>query len=208
MRDPGPPAEMVVADEEDRRLPGAIALYRSALALVRGDVAGTVRHARRALALALAEDHGVRAGAAGFLGLAYWTSGDLEAAHPAWADCAAGLSGGLADSSGCHRMADIRKARGRLGEAMSTYEQALQLATEHGEPVLRGAADMYFGISEVLASTTTSRPPHSSCSGARTRRASGCPEPYRWRVAMARIRQVRAIWAAPRSARRGGAPLG
>src|SRR5580693_896864 len=63
---PARPAEMVVADEEEfRRLPGAIELYRSALARVRGDVPGTVRHARRTLDLALAEDHGVRAGAAG-----------------------------------------------------------------------------------------------------------------------------------------------
>ena len=55
---PAPPAEMVVADEEEyRRLPGAIELYRAALALARGDVPGTVRHARRALDLALAEDH-------------------------------------------------------------------------------------------------------------------------------------------------------
>src|ERR1700729_3393000 len=98
------PGEMVVADEEEyRRLPGAIELYRSALALVRGDVPGTVRHARRTLDLALTEDHGVRAGAAGFLGLAFWTSGDLEAAHPAWAQCAAGLrrSGQIADIFGC-----------------------------------------------------------------------------------------------------------
>src|SRR5580704_18021586 len=111
-----PPGEMVVADEEEyRRLPGAIELYRSALALVQGDVPGTVRHARRTLDLALTEDHGVRAGAAGFLGLAFWTSGDLEAAHPAWAQCAAGLrrSGQIADIFGCAiAMADIRLVQG------------------------------------------------------------------------------------------------
>ena len=45
---PAPPGEMVVADEEEyRRLPGAIELYRSALALVRGDVPGTVRQLLR-----------------------------------------------------------------------------------------------------------------------------------------------------------------
>jgi LuxR family maltose regulon positive regulatory protein len=51
-------AGMIVADEEEyRRLPGMIELYRAALALARGDVPGTVRHARRAHDLALAEDH-------------------------------------------------------------------------------------------------------------------------------------------------------
>ena len=62
-------AEMVVADEEEyRRLPAMIELYRAALALARGDVPGTVRHARRALDLALAEDHLCRAAAAGMSG--------------------------------------------------------------------------------------------------------------------------------------------
>ena len=55
---PAPSAEMVVADEEEyRRLPATIELYRSALALARGDVPGTVRHARRAIDLAPEQDH-------------------------------------------------------------------------------------------------------------------------------------------------------
>ena len=41
---PVPPAGMVVADEEEyRRLPGAIEVYRAALAMARGDVPGTVQ---------------------------------------------------------------------------------------------------------------------------------------------------------------------
>jgi len=191
-----PPGEMVVADEEEyRRLPGAIELYRAAVALVRGDVPGTVRHARRTLDLALTEDHGVRAGAAGFLGLAFWTSGDLEAAHPAWAQCAAGLrrSGQIADIFGCAiAMADIRLVQGRLGEAMRTYEQALQRAAEQDGPVLRGTADMYVGMSEVHRErgdlqAATQQLLRSQELG----EYNGLPQnPYRWRVAMARIRQA------------------
>jgi LuxR family maltose regulon positive regulatory protein len=191
-----PPGEMVVADEEEyRRLPGAIELYRSALALVRGDVPGTVRHARRTLDLALTEDHGVRAGAAGFLGLAFWTSGDLEAAHPAWAQCAAGLrrSGQIADIFGCAiAMADIRLVQGRLGEAMRTYDQALQRASEQDGPVLRGTADMYVGMSEVHRErgdlqAATQQLLRSQELG----EYNGLPQnPYRSRVAMARIRQA------------------
>jgi LuxR family maltose regulon positive regulatory protein len=193
---PAPPGEMVVADEEEyRRLPGAIELYRSALALVRGDVPGTVRHARRTLDVALTEDHGVRAGAAGFLGLAFWTSGDLEAAHPAWAQCAAGLrrSGQIADIFGCAiAMADIRLVQGRLGEAMRTYEQALPRASEQDGPVLRGTADMYVGMSEVHRErgdlqAATQHLLRSQELGEHM----GLPQnPYRWRVAMARIRQA------------------
>ena len=40
---------MVVADQDQlARLPGIVQLYRAALALARGDVAGTRRHARLA----------------------------------------------------------------------------------------------------------------------------------------------------------------
>jgi LuxR family transcriptional regulator, maltose regulon positive regulatory protein len=193
---PARPAEMVVADEQEyRRLPGAIELYRSALAMVRGDVPGTVRHARRTLDRALAEDHGVRAGAAGFLGLAFWRSGDLETAHSAWAECAAGLrrSGQIADTFGCAiAMADIRLTQGRLGAAMRTYEQALQRASEQDGPVLRGTADMYVGMSEVHREYDDL--PAAAQWLLRSQELGehvGLPQNrYRWRVAMARIRQA------------------
>jgi ATP/maltotriose-dependent transcriptional regulator MalT/DNA-binding SARP family transcriptional activator len=196
LAEPAATGEMVVADEgEYRRLPGAIELYRSALALVRGDVPGTVRHARRTLDRALTEDHGVRAGAAGFLGLAFWTSGDLEAAHPAWAQCAAGLrrSGQIADIFGCAiAMADIRLVQGRLGEAMRTYEQALRRASEQDGPVLRGTADMYVGMSEVHRERGDL--PAAIQQLLRSQELgehNGLPQnPYRWRVAMARVRQA------------------
>ena len=193
---PALPTEMVVANEEEyRRLPGAIELYRSALAMARGDLPATVRYARRTLDRALADDHGVRAGASGFLGLAFWTSGDLEAAHSAWAECAAGLrrSGQIADIFGCAiGMADIRLVQGRLGEAMRTYEQALRRASEQDGPVLRGTADMYVGMSEVHRERDDR--PAATRQLLRSQElgeAIGLPQNrYRWRVAMARIRQA------------------
>ena len=189
-------AEMVVADEEEyRRLPAMIELYRAALALARADVPGTVRHARRALDLALADDHLCRAGASGILGLASWASGDLEAGHSAYAECMAGLrrAGHIADTFGCAvALADIRLVQGRLGEAMRTYEQALQRVPEQGGPVLRGTADMYVGMSGVHRErndlhTATQQLLRSQELGEHT----GLPQNrYRWRVAMARIRQA------------------
>ena len=56
------------------------------MALALGDVAGTVRYARRALDLVPEDDHLGRGAAAALLGLASWTSGDLEAAHRSYAD--------------------------------------------------------------------------------------------------------------------------
>ena len=89
------PAEMVVVDEEEfRRLPGSIAMHRAGLALVLGDVPDTVKYARRALDLAPEDDHLRRGGAAALLGLASWTSGDLEAAHRSYAEGMAHVAAG------------------------------------------------------------------------------------------------------------------
>jgi len=191
-----PSAEMVVIDDEEfRRLPATIEVYRAALALVRGDVLATVRHARQALELSPEEDHLGRAAAAGLLGLAFWASGDLEAGHSAYAECMAGLrrAGHIADTFGCAiALADIRLVQGRLGEAMRTYEQALQRAPEQGGSVLRGTADMYVGMSELHRErddlpAATQQLLRSQELGEHT----GLPQNrYRWRVAMARIRQA------------------
>jgi LuxR family transcriptional regulator, maltose regulon positive regulatory protein len=191
-------AEMVVVDKEEfRRLPGMIAIARAGLSLARGDVPGTVTYAQRALDLAPEDDHMTRGGAAGFLGLAYWTSGDLEAAHRTYADGMASLqkAGNISDAiNGATTLAAIRIAQGRLHDAMRTYEQALQLAMEHGTPgfAVRGTADMYVGMSEILRErndlhAATQHLLRSKEMGEHT----GFPENrYRWRVAMARIRHA------------------
>jgi LuxR family transcriptional regulator, maltose regulon positive regulatory protein len=193
---PAPPAEMVVANEEEyRRLPATIEVYRAAQALARSEPLGAIRHARRALDLAPEDDHRGRASASGLMGLAFWTSGDLEAGHSAYAECAAGLrrAGHIADIFGCAiALADIRSAQGRLGEAMRTYEQALQGAPEQGGPVLRGTADMYVGMSEVYRERDDL--PAATQQLLRSQELGehiGLPQNrYRWRVAMARIRQA------------------
>jgi LuxR family maltose regulon positive regulatory protein len=199
---PARPAGMVVVDEEEyRRLPAAIELYRAGPALARGDLPGTIRHARRAMDLSPEEDHLVRAAAAGMSGLAFWTSGDLEAGYSGYADCIAGLrrAGHVADIFGCAvALADIRLVQGRLGEAMRTYEQTLQGVPEQGGSALRGTADMYVGMSEVHCErneldAATRQLLTSQELGEHT----GLPQnPYRWRVAMARIRQAEGNLAA------------
>jgi LuxR family maltose regulon positive regulatory protein len=193
---PAPAAEMVVVDDEGfRRLPPMIELYRAALALALGDVPGTVRHARRALELSPGDEHLGRAAAAGLLGLAFWASGDLEAGHSAYAECMAGLrrAGHIADTFGCAiALADIRLTQGRLGEARRTYEQTLQRAAEPGGPVLRGTADMYVGLSELHRERNEL--PAAMQNLLRSQQLgehNGLPQNrYRWRVAMARIRQA------------------
>ena len=191
-----PSVEMVVVDDDEfLRLPGMIEVYRAALALARGDVLDTVKHGRRALELSPAENHLARASASGLLGLAFWSSGDLEAGHSAYVDCLAGLRrvGYVADTFGCAiALADIRLAQGRLGEAMRTYERALQLGHDEGGSVLRGTADMFVGMSQIHRERDD-----LPAAGEALRRSqdlgehNGLPQnPYRWRVAMAGIREA------------------
>lgn len=191
-----PSAEMVVVDKaEFRQLPGLIAVYRAGQALVRGDVPGTMKYARRALDLVPEEAYLWRGAAASLLGLAYWTNGELEAAHQSYAQGMAKLemAGHLSDALGCAiALADIRIEQGRLHAAMHTYERTLELATAQAQSVLRGTADLYVGMSELHCEhndllAATQGLVRSKELGEHT----GLPQNrYRWCVAMARIKQV------------------
>jgi LuxR family maltose regulon positive regulatory protein len=102
-------------------------------------------------------------------------------------------AGHIADTFGCAiALADIRLAQGRLGGALRTYEQALQRAHEPGGPVLRGTADMYVGLSELHRERNDL--PAATQNLLRSQELGehlGLPQNrYRWRVAMARIRQA------------------
>jgi LuxR family maltose regulon positive regulatory protein len=189
-----PSTAMVVVDEEEfRRLPSAIALYRAAQALAVGDVANTVSHARRVLDLAAEDDHLLRGSAAGLLGLADWTTGDLEEAHRLYTVCTVSLerAGYISDTIGCAiSLADIRIAQGRLREAMTIYERGLLRATEPGAPVLRGAADMHVGMGELSLERNDldAARQHLLTSKEMGEHAGLEQNAYRWRVASARLR--------------------
>ena len=190
-----PPAMVVVDAEEFRRLPGAIAMYRAGQALLSGDMAGTVAHARAALDVAGADDHLAHGAAAGLLGLASWASGDLDSGHRWYTAAATGLkaAGHLSDVTGCAiALADIRLAQGRLGEALRTYERALRLVTPEAGPVLRGAADMHVGIAGVLLERgdLAAARRHLATSGDLGEQAGMPQHPYRRRVALARLREA------------------
>ncbi len=193
-RPESPAAGMVVVDEEEfRRVPGMIALLRAAQALARGDMPEAVKNARRVLALAPEDAHLMLGGAASTLGLAAWASGDLETARRMTADGMANVrqAGYISPAiGGAIVLADIQIAQGCLREAMTTYERALQWATAPGAPVLRGAADMYVGMSDLYREhddlkTATQYLLTSQALG----ELAGLPQnPYRWCAAMARIR--------------------
>ncbi|MEL7506770.1 MAG: hypothetical protein AAFN42_05505 [Cyanobacteria bacterium J06554_1] len=79
--------ESSVADQAAyRSLPAAIANARAFHAQALGDFARAIAHAEQALALLPSEDDNERGVTAAFLGLAYWTSGDVAAAYQSFAE--------------------------------------------------------------------------------------------------------------------------
>ena len=186
-------AEMVVDEIEFHRLPGAIAIHRAGQALMLGKVADTLKYARRALDLAPEDDFLRRGGAAVLQGLVLWTIGDLKAARQMYLEGIVYLqrAGYMADSTGAAlALADIVIVQGHLREAISIYEQALRFASEHGEPNLRGTADMLVGMSELyLEQNNLQAAIHCLQRSKEQGEHTGLPQNrYRWRVAMARIR--------------------
>ncbi len=181
-----------VSEEEFQRLPSAVAMYHSAIALAQSDVANAMKYARKVLELAHENDDFPRGAASSLLGLAAWTSGDLETAYQMFSNGMTHLQrvGFISDViGGSVTLADIRSTQGRLQEAMSIYERGLQLATKQGEPVLRGAADMHVGMSGLYYE-------HNELNTAEQHllkskelgELNGLPKnPYRWRVAMSQI---------------------
>ena len=186
--------DMVVVDHDEfRRLPGLIAVHRAGRALAVGDLERTVCFARRALEVVPEDEHLYRGAASAILGLVAWTSGDLESARQSYAEGMASLerAGYITDAiGGVVGLADIQIAQGRLNDAMSTYQRALQLAQGQGGLTLRGTADVHTGMSEILRERNQlDAAARHLATGADLGDAAGFPRyPYRWRAAMAGIR--------------------
>ncbi|MGW1342726.1 LuxR C-terminal-related transcriptional regulator [Kribbella sp. NPDC002412] len=188
----GPEQVVVVDDRELARLPGGIELYRAGLALIGGDPGGTLEHAELAVARAPEDDDLTRASAEALAGLAAWTTGDLEAAHRSYTDASNGLHrlGYVSDVLGCSiTLADLETTQGRLRQAQRTYERALELATGQG---LRGTRDMYVGLSQIALERNdlTTAAEHLRRSDELGEQFGLPQNPYRWRVAMAQLREA------------------
>ena len=147
------PGLVVVDEPEWLRLPGLVELYRAALALVDGDLAGTRRHAGAAVALAAGADDLTRGGGWVLSALPSWSAGALDDALEAYAAGRDDLlrAGNISDLLGSSiAVADILTTQGHLGQALTTFEHGLELASREPGVVVRGTADMYVGMSQIL----------------------------------------------------------
>ncbi len=185
------------AETEDlRTAPATILVYRASLAQARGDVAATVRHAQGALVLAGREDHFVRGGAGGYLGLAAWAAGDVAEALATFTEAMRSLhaAGNLVDElDATVNLGDMWVAAGRPSRARGLYEQALQNATGSGEPFPRATADLHVGLAELdrELDDLTSAEAHLETARVLAERGSITENRHRWPMAMAQVRAAR-----------------
>jgi LuxR family maltose regulon positive regulatory protein len=194
-----PPDAWVVRDRAEwERLPALVATQRAGLALVAGDLDAAIAHAEEALARAAPGDDLTPASASAIKGLASWSSGDLDSARQAYAAAMQGLAavGHVSDALGCTvTRADLALQQGDLDGAERAVRRALALADRtraEGEPPVRGTADMWTALAGIHwqrgdLDATQDLLQRSADLG----EAAGLPQqPYRWRVAMAQLREA------------------
>jgi len=144
---------VVVDDTEFRSLPVSIAAARAYRALASGDISSTKMYARQALALDPEGNSIHHTQAVSLLGMAEYASGNLRAAEQELLKFQVIMwkSNDIANAIGItFILANIKQVQGRLREAVSAYQQSLQLAASRGEPSFLGASDLHRGLGELL----------------------------------------------------------
>ena len=152
--DPERSQRMIVVDEvEFRSLPASIAAARAYRSLALGDISATKMYARQALTLDTENTSPHYTQATALLGIAEYASGDLQTAEQILLKFQAMMwhVNDLASAIGIsYVLADIKQVQGRLREAVSAYQQSLQLAVNRGAPFFIGVSDLHRGLSELL----------------------------------------------------------
>lgn len=184
------------------RLPAQVAVHRAGLALVVGDVPATLAHADEALTRGAADDGLTVASASALKGLASWVNGDLLMALRAYRAATQGLAsiGHVSDALACTvTVVELELQRGNLDAAQDAAERALELAEtttvanlgSHGGVVVRGTPDMWTALARVAWERGNVQDTAQNLGRAGDLdEALGLPQqPYRWRVAMAHLRE-------------------
>ncbi len=185
-----------VANEAQLKpLPAMIALTRTYNAQVQGDPAETVKCAELALQIIPEGDIVRRAMAINILEVTHWACGNLESAVRGigdWMRSMTQLGNHVFVVASALAVAEMMVGLGRLSDAERTYQDALQLAAQHGPEAEHITAHHHLGLSMIyrqrgddsLAAHHLSR---ASESGLQTTLVDWL---YRWHVAQAQLKEA------------------
>ena len=185
-----------VANEAQLKpLPAMIALARAYNAQVQGNLVTTVKYAEQAIQLIPENDFYRRAQAIITLEASHWASGNLESAIRAigdWMESMTLLGNHVFVVASAFGVADLLVGLGRLGEAERAYQDALQLAAQHGPEAEHITAHHHLGLSmiyhqrgdDTLAAHHLQR---AAELGLQTTLADWL---YRWHVAQAQLKEA------------------
>ena len=181
---------------ELRILPATIAMYRASLSQARGDLAGVVRHARRALEAAGPDDDFWRGGASGFLALAAWSEGDIATAVETFTTAVASLhsAGALVDAlSSTALLAEMWTVAGRTDRAREVAGRALVASRSVGLAAARATADLHVALAELDldAGDPAAAEQHLAEAQPLAAREPNSESRSRWFVAAARLAEAR-----------------
>jgi len=176
-------------------LPAMIALTRAYNAQVQGNLATTVKYAEQALQLITENDFYHRSQAIITLEVTHWASGNLESAIRGlgdWMESMTQLDNHVYVVASAFAVADMLVSLGRLSEAERTYQDALQLAAQHGPEAEHITAHHHLGLSmiyrqrgdDALAAHHLNR---AAELGLQTTLADW---PHRWHVAQAQLKEA------------------
>jgi LuxR family maltose regulon positive regulatory protein len=133
-------------------VPATIAIGRAFLAELRGDADREITFAHQALAKLGEGEWMLDAYTRLHLAVAEWLRGRLPEAERALTSSLAGwraVGERFLTALSCHYLGQVQRAQGRLGAALGTYRQALEVAAAPDRPALPGAGIAYVGLAEV-----------------------------------------------------------
>ncbi|MFZ1598975.1 MAG: hypothetical protein WAW26_24260, partial [Anaerolineae bacterium] len=133
-------------------LPAMIALTRAYNAQVQGDPAATVKYAELALQIIPEDDFDRRARATTILEVIHWASGNLEPVIRGIGDSMERLTqlgNHVMVVASAFAVADLLVGLGSLSEAERTYQDALQLAAQHGPEAEHITTHHHLGLSMI-----------------------------------------------------------
>ena len=180
---------------ELKPLPGSIALARAYNAQMQGNLADTVKYAELAIHLIPGNDFYLRSRAAISLESTHWASGNLESAIRAlgdWMESMTRLGNHIFVVASAFGVADLLVGLGRLSEAEQTYQDALQLAAQHGPEAEHITAHHHLGLSMIYRQRgeDSLAAHHLKCAAELGLQTTLADWLYRWHVAQAQLEEA------------------